>query len=120
MILSTRWNAAASRPKRGKKREEEEAAQKIFIGTRVTVESFLKWKEKFDEELEQMKSSEQKAKEAALKGRMTGKQLFLSKKAVDDEDVQIAMANQVEVDESLFDDLDELDLEGEDFEIPDE
>jgi len=103
-----------------KKQEEEEAARKIFIGTRVTVESFLKWKEKFDEELEQMKTSEQKAKEAALKGRMTGKQLFLSKKAVDDEDVQIAMANQVEVDESLFDDLDELDLEGEDFEIPDE
>jgi len=103
-----------------KKQEEEEAAQKIFIGTRVTVESFLKWKEKFDEELEAMKTADQRAKEAALKGRMTGKTLFLSKKAVDDDDVQLAMSNQVEVDESLFDDLDELDLDGEDFVIPDE
>mgnify|MGYP000319487503 CR=1 FL=1 len=56
-----------------KKQEEEERAQKIFIGTRVTVESFLKWKERFDEELEALKSADQKAKEAALKGRMTGK-----------------------------------------------
>jgi len=102
-----------------KKREEEEAAQKKFIGTRVTVESFLQWKEKFDAELEALKTKEQKDKEAALKGRMTGKQLFLTKKAVDNEDVTIAMADQVEVDESLFENMDELDLD-EDFEIPDE
>merc|ERR1711937_827884 len=102
-----------------RKLEEEEAAQKKFIGTRVTVESFLQWKEKFDAELEALKTKEQKDKEAALKGRMTGKQLFLTKKAVDNEDVTIAMADQVEVDESLFENMDELDLD-EDFEIPDE
>ena len=55
-----------------KKREEEEAARKKFEGTRVTVESFLKWKEKFDAELESLKSAEQKKREAELKGRMTG------------------------------------------------
>merc|ERR1711937_575207 len=102
-----------------RKQEEEEAAQKKFIGTRVTVESFLQWKEKFDAELEALKTKEQKDKEAALQGRMTGKQLFLTKKAVDNEDVTIAMADQVEVDESLFENMDELDLD-EDFEIPDE
>ena len=55
-----------------KKREEEEAARKKFEGTRVTVESFVKWKEKFDAELESLKSAEQKKREAELKGRMTG------------------------------------------------
>merc|ERR1711962_820166 len=99
MIWLMNLSEEGKKKRREKKREEEEAAQKIFIGTRVTVESFLKWKEQFDEELEKMKSEEQKKKEAALKGRLTGKQLFLTKKAVDDEDVTIAMSQQVEVDE---------------------
>ena len=48
-----------------------------------------------------------------------GKQLFLSKKAGGDEDVKLAIANQVEVDESLFEDLGDLDLD-EELDIPDE
>ena len=55
-----------------KKAEEEAAARKKFEGTRVTVESFLIWKEKFDAELESLKSAAQKKAEAELKGRMTG------------------------------------------------
>ena len=51
-----------------KKAEEEEAAQKKFIGTRVTVETFLQWKEKFDAELEALKSQKQRELEAAMKG----------------------------------------------------
>ena len=51
-----------------KKREEEEAARKKFQGTRVTVESFLQWKAKFDAELEALKSIKQKQLEAAMKG----------------------------------------------------
>ena len=51
-----------------RKQEEEEAARKKFQGTRVTVESFLQWKAKFDEELEALKSIKQKQQEAAMKG----------------------------------------------------
>ena len=58
-----------------KKAEEEAAARKKFEGTRVTVESFLVWKEKFDAELESLKSAAQKKAEAEMKGRMTGKRL---------------------------------------------
>ena len=54
-----------------RKQEEEEAAQKKFIGTRVTVESFLQWKEKFDAELEALKSQKQKELEAAMKVKLS-------------------------------------------------
>ena len=59
-----------------KKQEEEEAARKKFEGTRVTVESFLIWKEKFDAELESLKTAAQRKAEAELKGRMTGRLSF--------------------------------------------
>lgn len=48
-----------------------------------------------------------------------GKQQFLSKTAGGDDEVKLAIANQVEVDESLFDDLGDLDLD-EELDIPDE
>jgi hypothetical protein len=102
-----------------KKAEEEAAARKKFEGTRVTVESFLVWKENFDAELESLKTAAQKKAEAEMKGRMTGKQLFLTKIAGGDEEVKLAIANQVHVDESLFDDLGDLDLD-EELDIPDE
>ena len=54
-----------------RKQEEEEAAQKKFIGTRVTVETFLQWKEKFDAELEALKSQKQKELEAAMKAKLS-------------------------------------------------
>ena len=61
------------------------------------------------------------SQETPLTGNNTlvGKQLFLSKKAGGDEDVKLAIANQVEVDESLFEDLGDLDLD-EELDIPDE
>ena len=62
-----------------RKQEEEEAAQKKFIGTRVTVESFLQWKEKFDAELEALKSQKQKELEAAMKAKLSIQFLFLKK-----------------------------------------
>merc|ERR1712212_1016717 len=103
-----------------RKQEEEEAARKKFIGTRVTVESFLQWKVKFDEELEALKTEKQRRLEAALKGKLTGKQLFLQKKAVDEVEGE-AMADQVQVDESLFDDEDLFDDdELDELDIPDE
>merc|ERR1712235_137069 len=99
-------------------RRKLEADEKKFIGTRVTVESFLQWKEKFDAELEALKSQKQKELEAAMKGRLTGKQQFLQKKAGDEISSEVLVANQVQVDESLFDDEDLEDLD--ELDIPDE
>ena len=62
----------------------------------MTVESFLQWKAKFDAELEALKTIKQKQLEAAMKGRMTGKQLFLQKKAVDEIESEALVANQVQ------------------------
>ena len=47
-----------------RKRKEEEAEQAKFNGTKVTVESFLEWKKKFDAEM--------KAKEAVLQAQRRG------------------------------------------------
>ena len=62
----------------------------------MTVESFLQWKAKFDAELEALKTIKQKQLEAAMKGWMTGKQLFLQKKAVDEIESEALVANQVQ------------------------
>jgi len=43
----------------------------------VTVESFLQWKEKFDAELEALKSQKQKELEAAMKAKLSIEFLFL-------------------------------------------
>ncbi|XP_031364685.1 RWD domain-containing protein 1 isoform X2 [Apis dorsata] len=73
-----------------KLREEEEAERKKFEGTRVTVETFLCWKEKFDEEMGYTKRREIAERE--------GKKL----------------TDSVKVDESLFQNLDDLELEDDD------
>lgn len=44
-------------------KEEEEAERKRFEGTRVTVESFLKWKQQFEDEMGITKKKEQIEKE---------------------------------------------------------
>ena len=62
----------------------------------MTVESFLQWKAKFDAELEALKTIKQKQLEAAMKGKMTGKQLFIQKKAVDEIESETMGANQVQ------------------------
>ncbi|XP_012539488.1 RWD domain-containing protein 1 isoform X2 [Monomorium pharaonis] len=71
-----------------KLKEEEEAERRRFEGTRVTVESFLSWKEKFDEEMGYTKRKELADREGK---KLTG--------------------DAVKVDESLFQNLDDLDLD---------
>jgi len=89
------------------KQEEEEAEKRRLEGTKVTVESFMAWKAKFDEERLSQKEVVVKEK------RLTGKELFLQNIELNESDLQFITEGQedkVEVDESLFDDLD-LDAE---------
>merc|ERR1712198_162598 len=89
------------------KQEEEEAEKRRLEGTKVTVESFMAWKAKFDEERLSQKEVVVKEK------RLTGKELFLQNISLNESDLQFITEGQedkVEVDESLFDDLD-LDVE---------
>jgi hypothetical protein len=92
-------------------REAEEAEQKRFEGTRVTIESFLSWKTKFDAELAELRKL--KCRDENGPKKLTGRELFMRDHTLDDSDVQFLEegGEVVEVDESLFQDIDELDLE---------
>lgn len=96
-----------------RQREVEEAEQKKFEGTRVTVETFMTWKAKFDAEMAEIKRQKLKAEESGPK-KLTGIELFMTDHAMDDSDVRFLAeegGEVVEVDESLFQDIDDLTLE---------
>ncbi|KAI9486020.1 MAG: ubiquitin-conjugating enzyme/RWD-like protein [Benjaminiella poitrasii] len=86
-----------------KKRKIEEAEQAKFHGTKVTIESFLDWKKKFDAEMfekdEMLKA--QRVKE--LKGKLTGRQLFEQDRTLALSDVKYMDEGDVSVDVSQFD-----------------
>ena len=90
-------------------REQEEAEKKKFHGTPVTVETFLAWKLKFEEEMKELKRLKEKAEGDRRK--MTGKELFLSDKNILENEVLEGEESGVKIDESLFEDLDDLDLD---------
>ncbi|GAB1295023.1 RWD domain-containing protein 1 [Apodemus speciosus] len=131
--------------KKQKEKEAEEAEKKLFHGTPVTIENFLSWKAKFDAELLEMKKKRMKEEEQAGKNKLSGvygapglaspptspdsrddwdgfpqqtwKQLFETDHNLDTSDIQFLedAGNNVEVDESLFQEMDDLELEdGED------
>lgn len=81
--------------------------KKRFEGTKVTVESFLKWKTAFDKEMNELK----KQNLDTTNKKTTGKQLFERDESLFTSDLQYMTEEQVEVDESLFQDLDDLDLD---------
>ncbi|CAM4878476.1 unnamed protein product [Rotaria socialis] len=94
-------------------REEEEAEQKRFEGTCVSVESFIKWKVKFDAERAELIKTV-KVDESEPK-KLTGRQLFEKDRSLYDSDIKFISGEGgevVEVDESLFEDM--LDLEFDD------
>jgi len=92
----------------------EEAERKKFEGTVVTIESFLAWQTKFDAEMAELKR--QKCKEDTAVKKLSGKDLFMLNNAMDDSDVKFLEegGEVVEVDESLFEDIDDLALGDED------
>lgn len=92
-----------------KKLEEEEAERKKFEGTRVTVESFLIWKQKFDEDMGFISK-----KEINEKGKkMTGRELFMLDKSLNESDLKFLEEGGefVKVDESLFQDIEDLGID---------
>ncbi|XP_014471394.1 PREDICTED: RWD domain-containing protein 1 [Dinoponera quadriceps] len=92
--------------------EEEEAERRRFEGTRVTVETFLSWKEKFDEEMGYKKRKELAEREGK---KLTGRELFMTDKTLDQSDLKfLDDGDAVKVDESLFQNLDDLDLDDDD------
>ncbi|KTG45816.1 hypothetical protein cypCar_00002344 [Cyprinus carpio] len=99
-----------------KEREAEEAEKRAFQGTVVTIENFLSWKARFEQEMVELKKKRQKEEEQPGKGKLTGKQLFETDHNLDTSDIQFLedVGNSVEVDESLFQDMDDLDLEEDD------
>ncbi|CAF1239771.1 unnamed protein product [Rotaria sordida] len=95
-----------------KQREEEEAEQKRFEGTCVTVESFIKWKVKFDAERNELTKTI-KIDDNEIK-KLTGRQLFEKDRSLYDSDIKFVSGEGgevVEVDESLFEDMLDLDLD---------
>lgn len=95
-----------------KKQELEEEEMKRFEGIRVTIDSFMAWKNKFDAEMDEIKM-QQGVYVKAKKG-LTGREMFLQDPAMDDSDVNFLEdgdAERVDVDESLFQDLEDLDLD---------
>ncbi|XP_018419289.1 PREDICTED: RWD domain-containing protein 1 isoform X2 [Nanorana parkeri] len=97
-------------------KEAEEAEKVRFHGTPVTIENFLSWKAKFDVELIELRRRKQKEEEQSGKSKLTGKQLFETDHNLDTSDIKFLeeAGNSVEVDESLFQDLDDLELDDED------
>ncbi|CAF2898103.1 unnamed protein product [Rotaria sp. Silwood2] len=95
-----------------KQREEEEAEQKRFEGTCVTVESFIKWKVKFDAERAELTKTI-KIDDSESK-KLTGRQLFEKDRSLYDSDIKFISGEGgelVEVDESLFEDMLDLELD---------
>uniref|UniRef100_A0A2K5S8L8 RWD domain-containing protein n=1 Tax=Cebus imitator TaxID=2715852 RepID=A0A2K5S8L8_CEBIM len=92
--------------------EAEEAGNQLFHGTPVTNANFLNWKAKFDGELLEIKKKRMKEGEAG-KNKLSGKQLFETDHNLDTSDIQFLedAGNNVEVDESLFQEMDDLELE---------
>ncbi|KAM4694686.1 RWD domain-containing protein 1 [Discoglossus pictus] len=100
-----------------KKEKEAEEAEKVrFHGTPVTIENFLSWKATFEAEVAEFRRKKQKEEEQSGKNKLTGKQLFERDHNLDTSDIKFLeeAGNSVEVDESLFQDLDDLELDDDD------
>lgn len=95
-----------------KLKEEEEAERKRFEGTRVTVETFMKWKNDFENDMGITKKREISEKESK---KLSGRELFMRDVTLNESDLKfLEDGDNVKVDESLFQDMDDLDLDDED------
>ncbi|XP_074601672.1 RWD domain-containing protein 1-like [Brevipalpus obovatus] len=103
-----------------KKKELEAEEMKRFEGTRVTIETFMAWKRDFDAEMAELEKMNQKDEGASRK--MTGRELFEKDKSMIESDLQfldseedfcLDVGGDVKVNESLFQALDDIELDDE-------
>lgn len=99
-----------------KKFAEEEAERKKFEGTRVTVESFLAWRNEFELD---MGIAQKREKLLGDNKKLTGKELFLRDNTLNESDLKFLLEagdpiESVKIDESLFQNLDDLDFGSDD------
>ncbi|XP_023301092.2 RWD domain-containing protein 1 [Lucilia cuprina] len=116
--LNERWDEfkkAKEEEAERKLLESEEAERKKFEGTRVTVESFMKWKLEFEESTgiaaKREKSSDCK--------KLTGRELFMRDTTLNESDIKYLLEagdsiENVKIDETLFQGIGELDLDEDD------
>lgn len=87
--------------------------QKKFEGTRVTVETFLTWRSQFETDTGITQKKEKASQEAK---KLTGKELFLRDTTLNESDLKFLLEageslENVKIDESLFQNLGDLELE---------
>uniref|UniRef100_A0A2M3Z8I9 RWD domain-containing protein n=1 Tax=Anopheles braziliensis TaxID=58242 RepID=A0A2M3Z8I9_9DIPT len=104
---------AAETAKEEAKRKVDEEEMKKFEGTRVTVETFMAWKTQFELDLG---ITERKEKILAENRKLTGRELFLNDNTLNESDLKFLMdagesIESVRIDESLFQNIDDLDLD---------
>jgi len=91
--------------------EEKRLEELKYKGTPVTLENFLAWKIRFDEEMRV--AGKRVIEVTKTNTKLSGKQLFERDSSMNVSDMQFLTAETggVKVDESLFQDLDDLDLD---------
>lgn len=95
-----------------KKLKDAEEELKKFEGTRVTIESFLLWKAAFDAEANDTRKIQFKIEKNVDK-KLTGREMFEKDNTMNESDLQFLQdgEEEVKVDESLFQEMEGLNLE---------
>lgn len=80
--------------------------QKKFEGTRVSVETFLKWRNEFERDI----GLAEKREKQSTNRKLTGRELFMRDNTLNDSDLKFLEAagesiESVKIDESLFQNL---------------
>lgn len=89
--------------------------QKRFEGTRVSVETFLTWRNEFEQDM----GIAQKREKLTDNKKLTGRELFMRDTTLIDSDLKFLLAagdsvENVKIDESLFQNLDDLEFDSDD------
>lgn len=116
--LNQRWDELKQEKEREAQRkleEIEEMERKKFEGTRVTVESFMKWKNEFEIDM----GIAEKREKSNIGGKLTGRELFLRDNTLNESDIKFLMEageniENVKIDESLFQNIEDLELDSDD------
>lgn len=85
--------------------------QKRFEGTRVTVETFLNWRNEYERDIG---IADKREKQSKI-GKLTGRELFMQDKTLNESDLKFLEAagdsvENVKIDESLFQNMDDLEF----------